>query len=180
MSEAPQKKRRLVDIVEDFRQLLLTIHDEGGVVEGELLDELEDCEEAFEAKVENCLLMSEEFSAQAEMYDRRAKALKEHSRSMAKRSTRLKEMVRAGMISLEIQKLRTPSFPAVYLRKTRKLEITNPDKVADHCAENEDVVRWKYDILKTGLSKLIKEDLKTQKELADSVRTVESVSLVVK
>lgn len=173
-------KRRLVDIVEDFRQLLITIHDNDGEVEDKLLKELNECEEAFEAKVENCLLMVEEFKHQAEAYKKRAKALGDHSKALDNRADRLRELVKASMIQLEIHKMRTPSFPSIYIKESERLDIIDPNTVIDMFENDEEVVQYQEPkISKMALKRHLK-DAEVMEKLSKAINIAKTLSLVVR
>lgn len=174
-------RRRLVDIVEDFRQLLLTIGDNDGEIEGYLLKELDDCEEAFETKVDSCLMVSEEFSYQAEMYKKRAKALADHAKAMQNRADRLRELVREGMIQLNIQKMKTPNFSSVYLKTSERMDIKDPNAIADVFDGNEAIVQYPDPkISKTELKRAIYADANAYESVAKALDFVKTVSLVVR
>lgn len=172
--------RRLIDIVEDFRQLLITIGDNDGEVEDKLLKELNECEEAFESKVENCLLMVEEFKHQAEAYKKRAKALNDHSKAMANRAERLRNLVRDGMVQLNIHRMRTASFPTVYLQKAQSLDIVDPYYIIDLFEKDEDVIQFQDPKINKSALKNRLKDPKHAEAIGEAVGWVESTSLVVR
>lgn len=173
-------KRRLVDIVEDFRKLLITIHDNEGEVETALIRELDECEEAFESKVENCLLMVEEFKHQAEAYKKRSKALSDHSKAMDNRAKRLRDLIRDSMIQLNIHKMSTPSFPTVYLKETERLDIVDLQKVIDLFEHDEAVIQWQDPKVSKTALKVHLKDPKTVEEVGDAVKTSKTISVIVR
>jgi hypothetical protein len=150
------RKRTLLDIVEDFRQLMLTIGDNDGELTDALMLDLDECEAEFSQKVDRVLFVAEEFFGSAEAYKRRAKALTEHSKALENKGQRLREYVHAAMAQLNIQKLSTETFPSIYRRVNIGTRILNEEKFLELYGEDEALVVWVPKIYLEPVKKILK------------------------
>jgi len=142
MIENTARKATLNELVDQFRQLLFSIEDNEGVVEDEWVDQMNGLEEGIEYKIDRCLLMVEEFHAQADVYKRRAKALGDHAKTVKKRGDWLKEYVKRSMEILEIQKMNTENFSSVRLQKSNpSVQVVDEDKLCDLYEKSDYVVK---------------------------------------
>lgn len=119
----PAKKRTLVDIVQEYEGLLNHIEENAGEVEDALLEELNNCDAALADKVDKVLFVRDKFEAQASMYKDRGKRLVQHAKSLQNRADKLHELVRTSLIQLGVRKLSTESYPMIFLRDTKGIEI---------------------------------------------------------
>lgn len=123
------KKVSLFDLVEQYRELIWHIEDNEGVIEDEWFEQLDALDGNIVDKVDRCLWVVDEFKAQAEVYSKRAKALADHANRLKDRGERLKDYVRDSLERLGVDKLQTPSYSAVALRKTpASVEILDEDR----------------------------------------------------
>jgi hypothetical protein len=180
-TEKVGKKRTLIDITEDYRQLLLSISDDAGEVANELMLELDECDAEFTVKVDSALFVAEEFFAAAEGYKKRAKALSEHSKAMENRGKQLRFYVLAAMKQLNIQQLSTPTFPTIYRRKNIGTTVTDEVGFLEAFGEDTTFVEWLPKVYLEPIKKILKGlGEKEEHPIKKFATLTESESLVVK
>jgi len=134
------KKSTLIELVDQFRQLLFHIDENEGVVEDEWIDQMNGLEDGIGVKIDRCLLMVEEFNAQADVYKRRAKALGDHAKTVRKRADWLKQYVKRSMEILEIQNMSTDNFSTVRIKKSPPSVLVFDDEKLCALYEKSDYV----------------------------------------
>lgn len=181
MKPEKQQKRTLIDIVEDYRQLLLTIGENDGEVTDALMVELDDCGAEFSQKIDRVLFVAEEFFAAADGYKKRAKALADHSKSLESQGQRLRQYAHMSMRALNIQKLSTPSFPSIYRRSNVGTRVTHEEQFLELYGEDKTFVEWVPKIYLEPIKKVLKGIAPDEEHPMKKVATLtETESLIVR
>ena len=167
-----EAKRSLRQIVDDMRALLWTITDSasGSSDEGEYLQaEIETCREEMGEKVEACLHLSVSFAAQADAFKARAKIYSNQARRLTARADWLKGYVKGCMQDMDMQRMSTPEFPAISIKKNPpRLEIGDDAVLPPHFLREVKSI----EILKADLKKALKEG-----EVVDGCKLVHGTRL---
>ena len=154
---ATVKKRSLMDIVADFRQVLLAIDAEDGEVTDALFAELQQAEGDLTQKIDRCLWVGDEAAGRARMFRERAKALTEQARILEAQQDRLRDYVKAAMTLANVKKLETENYASVLIKSSSaSVDIEEPDVFAKVHKDDVDLVHWEPKIDKKAIGDRLK------------------------
>ena len=157
MDAETSKKRSLMDIVADFRQVLLAIDAEDGEVTDQLFAELTQAEGDLTQKIDRCLWVGDEAESRAKMFRERAKALTEHARILEGQQERLREYVKTAMTLANVKKLETQNYASVLVKKNpASVDIEEPAAFIAAHKDDAELVAWEPKINKRAVSDRLK------------------------
>jgi hypothetical protein len=157
-------KKTLNDITAEYYQLLTQVDENDGVVDDDLLDELESIEAAFEDKVDRVLSVAQTYDAKADAESVRAKKIKAHSDALRNKAENLRDWVHSKMRSLGHTSVSGSNYTAKIEKNQDVVELN--EKFVDLCE-----ARGVHDYLKfhvayyTADKNKIKEALKSGEEI---------------
>lgn len=126
MNQPAEKKKTLVEIALELREVLWDVDGAEGILDEELEAALDGAEAALEAKVDNCLLLAQEFDGMAAVHQERADIQAERAGTLANQAKRLREYIRRSLELAGVMKCPTENFPKVRLQKGRASTKVNP------------------------------------------------------
>ena len=154
---ATVKRRSLIDIVADFRSVLLAIDAEDGEVTDALFAELQQAEGDLTNKIDRCLWVGDEAAGRARMFRERAKALTEQARILEAQQDRLRDYVKAAMTLANVKKLETENYASVLIKSSSaSVDIEEPDVFAKVHKDDVDLVHWEPKIDKKAIGDRLK------------------------
>jgi len=162
--------RPLNEIVNDWLDRIYHVEENEGVVDDDLLDEIDGLELELAEKSDAIIRIVEDMRARGDMYTDRGNKVKAYGTSLKNASNRLKEHLTGAMQRAKIQKLPTLDFPRLRLQK-------NPPSVEiyDNCAIAMSDDYWR-ELDPVVDKKKILEDLKAGKKIDGArLRQTESI-----
>jgi len=162
--------RPINEIVTDWLDRIYHVEENEGVVDDDLLDEINGLELELAEKSDAIIRIVEDMRARGDMYTDRGNKVKAYGTSLKNASNRLKEHLAESMKRAKIQKLPTLDFPRLRLQK-------NPPSVEifDECAIAKSDGYWR-DLDPVLDKKLILKDLKEGKKV-DGARLKQTESI---
>lgn len=104
--------RTLNEITQAYSDLLLQIDDAEGVVDDDILAELDGAEFDLADKVERCLSLAQSMAATARAEKDRAAKVLDHARAMENASSRLLEWVKVNLEAVGLTKIEAGTYTA--------------------------------------------------------------------
>lgn len=121
---------KLYELTAQFKQLEALIDAEGLTVE-HVADTVEAMEGEIADKINACLMVYRQCKAESEQYAVEADRLLKLSNDAGKRSDSILEYVKHNMLSLGMDKLKTPLFQLTLRKPTKKLGDIDESKIDD-------------------------------------------------
>jgi Holliday junction resolvase len=154
---AGDKKSTLMDIVARFREVMLAVDVLDGEVTDHLYAELEAAEGDLVTKIDRCLWVGDEAASRAKFMRERAKSLSEQARILEAQQDRLREYVKVAMERARVQKLETPNYASVLIKKNpASVDIEELAVFIERHKDDADLVTWEPKVNKKAIGDRLK------------------------
>jgi len=155
---------KLHDIVRRYNETIYTVDETDGILDNELLAELDGIEGELEDKVNALLGVADNLYSKSDQLKARANALDRHSRALSNRADRLKDYLLNQLRRADIKRLETRDYPIIRIGKSQSVQVFDLDRLTDW-AKTHDHGLVKEFAETRPVKKLIKEAIRRGSEV---------------